>query len=242
MFLKVAVSILLLIGFISTIATGIGSLMPAGLKAVPLIALIVYWAAIYIHDRTGKTGIPGVALLAVFYILVLISIPVIGELWLGEFADMEKNVPAITIGSDTVNKPVYIVYHPGGSPFITSVITKLAGRLEKDGYKTVLYCVNKDLKIDLTKASAVGFASPSYYSTIRPPLEKYILNTSMSGVKSFIIISRGAHTSGDVEKTSSELEKQGASVIGSGKFSSMKAAGNDEELEKLALTIEKAVK
>ncbi|MGA2140829.1 MAG: hypothetical protein ABSG94_00260 [Brevinematales bacterium] len=242
MLLKITVTVLLLLGFISTLVTGIGNIMPAGVKAIPLIAAVFYWAAIYVHNKTGKTGIPGAALLLIFYVLVLISIPVITELWIGEFADMEKNVPAITIGGDTVNKPIFIVYHPGGSHFISSILTKLAGRLEKDGYKTVLYCVNKDLKIDLTKASAVGFASPSYYSTIRPPLEKYITNTGMNGVKSFIVISRGAHTSGDVEKTASELEKQGASVIGSAKFSSMEAVHNNDELNKLADEIEKSLK
>jgi hypothetical protein len=64
----------------------------------------------------------------------------------------------------------------------------------------------------------------------------------MNGVKSFIVISRGAHTSGDVEKTASELEKQGASVIGSAKFSSMEAVHNNDELNKLADEIEKSLK
>jgi hypothetical protein len=240
MFLELIVTVLLVLCSLSMFITGIGKMSPLPFKLIPLLAAAVYWIVIAIRKSSGKTGIAGVLLLVIFYFLVIITIPSTVMIWMGYIGDREKNIPAITIGEGPADKTIYIVYHTGITPFLTNKITEFAGKMGKSGYKTVLYCANKELTLDLKNAAAVGFASPIYLGMIRPPVNNFIMKSDLKGIKSFIFLtSGGAENMGELDRVRSELEKKGASVMGMEKFSSMEKTGElDSKMDKLSMEIE----
>ncbi len=243
MILQLAVTVFLILCSMTMYVTHTGRLFPAGFRIIPLLAAAVYWVVIYIRKSTGKTGISGILLLILFYIMIVVSVPVASWVWIGMINDREKNIPAITIGNESMKKTIYIIYHPGGSPILTNVITKFAMLTGKAGYKTVLYCANKNLKLDLKKADAVGFSSPVYTAEIRPPVENYIKNTDMKGIRTFMLVTCGSNPGDALDKAGREVVTQGAEIIGTEAIGAMEKPGIiDSKLEKFANEIESKLK
>lgn len=244
MYFQIIVTLLLILCSVSMFITGIGKLMPPAFKIIPLLAALVYWAVIAIHHFSGKTGIAGVLLLIIFYFLLFLTILTTVMVWMGDIGDREKHIPAITIGEGPADKTVYIVYHSGITPVLTNIINGFAGQMSLSGYKTILYCANNDLTLDLKGAAAVGFASPIYGGKIRPPVVNFIRKNNLKGVRSFIILtSGGPDDRGEIAAAAGEIEKQGGSIIGSAKFGGMEKPGAvNSRIKKTALDIQNKLK
>ncbi len=243
MFIQILVTAFLILCSVSVFLTSVGRVMPV-MCLIPLIAAVIYWLVIILHNKSGKTETAGKILLVIFYLFLIDIIPTVVMEWLGDIGDREKNIPAITIGNGPREKTIFIIYHSGVTPFTTDTITKFAEMIGKDGFKTVLYSANKDLKIDLNGAAAVGISSPIYLNRIRPPVENFIMNNDLKSIKTFLLLTSGGDSDrGELKTTASEIEKKGASVIGMEKIGRTEKQDRvDAKLNKLEQDIENAIK
>jgi hypothetical protein len=224
MFLSIIATIFLVFSTISMFITSLGSIVPLWGKFIPILAAATLWGCRIIHEITGKTGLAGILLLVFFYTSTfLFTLPSVIYLWIGQSGDAEKYIPPLTLGDAAGSKTIYIIYHPGVSSFTTNIIFRLSAETGKKGFKTVIYCANKNLKIDLRKASAVGFASPVYFQMIRPPIINFISNCDLNGIKTFIVLTCGSPSDKNQKKyldiSETEIIKERAVIIGGEEFS-----------------------
>ncbi len=216
MIVQIAVTVLLCIISLLMFVSGMGRMIPAGFKLIPLIAAIALWGAVYLHSLTGRTSFIGVLLLIVFYLLLIISLPSGIFTAISMVFDSEKDIPAITVGPESAKKNIYIIYHPGGSSFTMNTLVNFAEILAKSGFKTTLYSANKKNNPDLRGAYIVGFTSPVYGGKIRPPVEDYIERSDLKGVRSFILLTAGGSDPKYCEQVAAELEKKGSKIVAEG--------------------------
>ncbi|MBA7664773.1 hypothetical protein ES703_72836 [subsurface metagenome] len=166
-----------------------------------------------LKDRLGAGG---VLLLVLFYFLTIIMVflPALGAVVV-EIMDRPRNIPAITIGDTNSQKHIIMVYHPGASDFTSEVMKLLAGTLAEAGYSITLNSVQAKLRLNMDEAAAVGMASPVYAGTIRPPLEKFIMNNDFTGKRCFLILtgSDPHNAEKDTLKASSLIEDRGGTVV-----------------------------
>ncbi len=202
--------------------SGMGKMIPIGVKIVPLFAIAALWGYTIIHQMTGKAGIAGVLLMIFFYfVLITMALPAGLGMWFIAFLDREQNIPAVTLGNPSGSKSIFIIYHPGGTSFTTNTLKQFGGEFSKTDYKIVLYSANKNLKINIKDAAAVGFTSPVYGAQIRPPLENYIKNNDLSGIKSFILLTGGGPINAqqnELDSTEKLLKEKEAKVFDREKF------------------------
>jgi hypothetical protein len=220
---------------------GIGKQIPPGVKLIPLIAAAALWAAIFIHQATGKTGFTGVIFLIIFYVLTVFAVPTGGFLIISAIFDRESNAPAVTLGSG--DKKIFIIYHPGASSFTADTLKKLGGSLSSSGFTTVLYPANKKTNPDLKDALAVGFSSPIYGGSIRPPVKDFIERSDLKDVKCFILLTAGGSDLKYLDSINSLIKKKGALIIAGDVLGQAGPRDlNERKIRKMASEIEEGLK
>ncbi len=223
MIISIIATVFLIFGTVTMFVTGSAEVIPLWAKFIPILGAAALWGCRFLRQAKGRTGIAGIILLIFFYATIIYTIPSVLWLWTAQAGDPEKDIPAMTLGDPSGKKLLYIIYHPGASSFNTNIIAGLAEAMGKDGFKTVLFSANKNLKIDLKNASAVGFSSPIYFGNIRPPVENYLKRTDPKGIKTFIILTCGSPEAGNkkdyLDNFKSKLIKEGAVIIGGKVFS-----------------------
>ena len=217
--------------------TNFARIIPIGVRVFPFVAAIsLLWLYTIFFRLKGRTGAMAIILLIIFYFLTyIIILPAGAGSTVFSILDREKNIPAETIGSDDPTEQIYIVYHPGMSKFTTKVLRALAENIAQNNYKVTLYCAEKDLKINLQDARAIGFASPIYAGFIRPPLENFIQRNEFSGIECFVVLA-GSDKEGreaDTARAAKLIEGKGGKIIGREKF--ITSDKEDELQEKINL-------
>jgi hypothetical protein len=183
---------------------------------LPLLALVTLWFNQLAFRGKSGWGVVSVIFWVLFGFFSLMAL--MGTIFMVfTYGDREKQEIPVTIGQAGNPKEIAIIYHPGGSDLPKKVNTLIAEKLAQNGTKITLYTANAQLKIDPRKELAVGFASPVYGGSIRPPLLEFIQRTELTGVKCFVMITGWAH-SPEVEKVKTLIESKGGIYIGGRKF------------------------
>jgi hypothetical protein len=183
---------------------------------MPLVALATLWINhLALRGRSGW-GVLSVMLWVLFGIFSLIGL--LGTIFICfSYGDGESREAAVVFGEAGSPKEIAIVYHPGGSALTKSVVTRIAEKLARNGNKVTLYAVNSQVMIDPMKFAAIGFASPVYGGTARPPLLKFVNRTDLNGVKCFAVIT-GWAPSPEAEKVKALIESKGGIYLNGLKF------------------------
>jgi hypothetical protein len=248
MVLSIIATIFLIFGTISMFIASPGYSIPIWAKFIPLLAAFALWGCRLLKWKSGKTGIAGILLLAFFYaVTIFYTLPSVIFLWVGNAGDIEKNIPVSTSGNAESEKTIFIIYHPGFSPFTTNIIHGISDEAGEEGYKIVLYCVNKNLKINLNKASAVVISSPLYFGRIRPPLINYIRNNDFRGIRTFILLTCGSPYESNqknyLDECKSEIAGYVPEIMGGEAFSlEEKPAGTKIKIRQFVKEIEDKIR
>lgn len=203
---------------------------PAMNNWMPLIALAVLWInQLALRGRSGW-GVLSVILWVLFGLFSIVGL-LAAIFTCFTYGDRESRVTPAAFGRADSSKEIAIVYHPGGSDLTRRVISVIAEKMAQNGIKVTLYAANSGLMMDPGKVWAIGFASPVYGSSIRPPLAEFIQRTDLAGVRCFAIITGWSH-SPEVEKVKGLIESKGGIYLDGGKFTAadLKQTGSIEAL------------
>jgi hypothetical protein len=193
---------------------------PLRLDFTPLGALAILWIIrLFFYGKSGFLAAFGVILWIVFTLVGLLA--VLSMIFtIGSFGDLEKKAAPVVFGNPDSLKTIAIIYHPGGSGLPKDTSTRVAQAISQKGIRVTLYTASVGLKINLQDMAAVGFISPVYGGSIRPPLANFINRTNLSGVKCFGIVTGWIQSAEarDLEKVKTLIESKGGTFIAGKKF------------------------
>ncbi len=197
-------------------------MFPFGMRVgMVLLPLALLWLHTFVYRIPGDINFFSHLLMVLFYFFTFVMVlPMSLGTWVIGIFDLPKNYAPVKTGASNASREIAVVYHPGGSPFTKSVVTRLAENISGSEYAVTLYTASGSLAIDTKKPAAIVLSSPVYGSMIRPALQDFIAEHDLSGVKIFIV-----HTGGGPLESEEEfqfdltlLKDKGAKVIDKTKF------------------------
>jgi len=221
-------TVLLLLCLLPLNLTAMSRMLPAGVRFLPLLVTALLWAHTLLFRLKGRGGAVGVVILVFFYILTigLVFLPTLSSL-LFAVLDRPHDRPPSIYGQDRFDREIFLVVHPGPSDFPSAVTEHMAETLAAAGFRVTVYSARADLRLEAGKAAALGLISPIYAGRIRPPLENFIANNDLKGIKCFWLLAGSDPNSGDsdIARATPLVEARGGKVIAGTKV----IAGKDRE-------------
>lgn len=210
-------SVLLGVSFVLLLATAVGRMIPFGVRLLPLVAATALWLHTIYFRLQERDGIGAGFLIGFFYLIayVMVFLPAIGGVVIA-ILDRPREVAVETMGAEGGGEQVLLVYHPGVTGFTGEVIKELGRQLEKKGYHVTLRGADPGRKLELESISAVGFASPVYAGTIRPPLARVIRRSDLKDKNTFVVLTGTDpdNAERDTEKAAEKVTEKGGRVAG----------------------------
>ncbi len=202
---------ILLLSGLSLFRTGIGRMIPAGVRIVPFLELGLLWLCLLVLRGRWTGALVMVQFWVVFALMIL---PSAGGLWILESFDRERRIGPLGLGNPSGSKEILAVFHPGASDFTASALRELGACCSNTPYKLVLYSARRGLRLDLRQAAAVVFASPIYAGSIRPPVTHFLERTDLSGVRCVLLLTGSAAAADqDFGRAVPFVEARGGKII-----------------------------
>ena len=210
-------SVLLGVSFVLLLATAVGRMIPFGVRLLPLIAAGLLWPHTIFFRLQERDGIGAGFLIGLFYLIayVMVFLPAVGSVVIA-ILDRPRKVAVETMGAESGGEQVLLVYHPGVTDFTGVVVKELGRQLQKKGYHVTLRGADPGRKPDLEPFCAVGFASPVYAGTIRPPLARVIRSSDLEEKNTFVVLTGTDpdNAERDTAKAAEKVMKRGGRVAG----------------------------
>ena len=187
---------------------------------MPLILIGILWTRAFFFNSSDQPVINTILLIVFWTIFCVIVAPTGLGVILFSVLDREKANPPETIGDPSRKEKICIVYQHGMTDFTIKSIRSFALKLAEKGFSVTIASAHKWLAVNLKNYKTIGLASPVYAGLIRPPIERFIKRTDLTGVGCFIILtgSDKSRATDNIIEASKIVAMSHGSVIGAKKF------------------------
>jgi hypothetical protein len=138
------------------------------LEASILARFVIISGCVPVYDAEQEAGMSRISKFAVLSTAVLFCMGC-QSTW-----DLAVRSETVTVGTDGASGRIAVVYHPGGSPFPKTVVTRLGEELASRGYVVDLMTAYPDIVFEPDIYRALVLGSPVYGAKIRPPINEFV--------------------------------------------------------------------